>query len=47
MRVWFMMAALTLGLMGWFGLGQSDQNARGGQVSTLDGPGPIPTPKAP
>lgn len=47
MRVWFMMAALTLGLMGWFGVANSGQAARGGQVSTLDGPGPIPTPKVP
>jgi hypothetical protein len=44
---WFIVAVLSFGLMGWVGFGHSGDSPRGGQVTTLDGPGPIPTPKNP
>jgi len=48
MRVWFMMATLTLGLLGWLSHeGRTAQTDNSIQVQQKDGPGPIPTPKAP
>jgi len=44
---WFIVAVLSFGLMGWVGFGHSGDSPRGGQVTTLDGPGPIRTPKNP
>jgi hypothetical protein len=49
MRVWFMLGALALGIIGWWGeQGRTGRTVRSGhdqgQVQTMDGPDPIPTP---
>jgi hypothetical protein len=48
MRVWFMVATLTLGLIGWLGYeGQASGGGESLREITKEGPNPIPTPKAP
>jgi hypothetical protein len=51
MRIWFMVAAVSLGIIGWWGQeGRSERVAHGsgvtsGQVSTMEDPNPIPSPR--
>lgn len=51
MRIWFMVAAVSLGIIGWWGQeGRSGRvaqvgGAKNGQVSTMDDPNPIPSPR--
>ena len=50
MRAWLVVSALILGLIGIWGeqgrMGTKPTRG-GGTVTTLDGPNPFPTPKAP
>jgi hypothetical protein len=46
MRAWFMIVAMTLGLMGWWGASsRTGQVDTAGTVTALDDPGPTPTPR--
>lgn len=50
MRAWFMLGAMTLGLLGWWGgQGRSGRvvngGGGGGTVSAMDDPNPAPTPR--
>jgi hypothetical protein len=50
MRAWLVVSALIFGLIGFWGeQGRTGRtvNKGGGTVTTMDGPNPIPTPKAP
>ncbi|HET6897336.1 MAG TPA: hypothetical protein VFK70_03270 [Vicinamibacteria bacterium] len=51
MRVWFMVGAMVLGIIGVWGQqgrgGQGSFNRGGGTVSAQDGGSTVPSPKAP